>query len=714
MSSMVEHPTNDQIFIRKLTDITLANLGNETFGVKELLHRSGMTYFSLSRRLHKITNKTINQFIRDTRLQKALEMLRNEKITASEVAYKVGFGSPSYFNTCFHEFFGYPPGSVKKGDFHNIEEINPVRVVTKQKQKRPTRYSIIFASSGLFLLAIIFYLAYNLFLKNSSTYAGSLLKSPGKSLAVLPFKNLSDSTANKYFIDGVMEDILTNLSKIHDLRVISRTSVEQFRESTISTSEIAKKLNVDYIVEGSCQKYGNEFCLRIQLIEASTDRHLWAEPYEQEIKESKDIFRIQSHVAQEIALALKAIITPEEKLAIEKAPTTSLTAYDFYLRGEEEMKKYEMGAVNREAVKKAEILFKKALEYDSTFARAYTGLAIVYWKNALFEENVSRSFLDSMLVLANVALSYDNQLAGAYYVRGGYYASKGNPDKATEEYDKAIRFNPNDWQAYWGKGWLFADDILKSIENFQKAASLMHGYQLPELLRTISSQYYQAGFPEKGKDYDLEALNLDRDSCEYLNNLVWFENSNGKFKKALELLNRIYIIDSTYSDLNENFGMIYMYSGQFKESLKYFNKWMEKQKAIRIVPYSNRMTWIGYVYRENGYKKEAEYYLNKRMQDCYNSINSYPNSQYLKYEYFDLASIYAFRGEKIKAFQNLRMFINKSQMATLSSVTDIKTNPLFNNIRNESEFQQIVKEMEAKYQAEHERVRKWLEEQGML
>lgn len=224
----------------------------------------------------------------------------------------------------------------------------------------------------------------------------------------------------------------------------------------------------------------------------------------------------------------------------------------------------------------------------------------------------------------------------------------------------------------------------------------MHGYQLPELLRTISSQYYQAGFPEKGKDYDLEALNLDRDSCEYLNNLVWFENSNGNFRKALELLKRIYIIDSTYTDLDENFGMIYMYSGQFKESLKYFNKWMEKQKASKIVPYSNRMTWIGYVYRENGYKKEAEYYLNKRMQDCYNSINSYPNSQYLKYEYFDLTSIYAFRGEKTKAFENLRMFINKSQMVTLSSVTDIKTNPLFNNIRNEPEFQQIVRDMEKK------------------
>jgi tetratricopeptide (TPR) repeat protein len=209
-----------------------------------------------------------------------------------------------------------------------------------------------------------------------------------------------------------------------------------------------------------------------------------------------------------------------------------------------------------------------------------------------------------MLVLADIALSYDNQLAEAYYIRGGYYSGKGNPDTATEEYDKAIRFNPNDWQAYYGKGWLFADDLLKAIENFQKAASLNHGSELPLILRTLAYQYYQAGFPEKGKDYTLDALNLDRDSCEYLNNLVWFEHSNGKFRKALELLNRIYIIDSTYTDLDESFGAIYMYSGQYKESLKYFNKWMEKQKAIRIVPYTSRMNWIGYVYRKNGYKKK--------------------------------------------------------------------------------------------------------------
>ena len=114
---MIEHLPKDQIFIRKLTEITLANLGKENFGIKELAHELGMSHYSYKSRLYAITNKTFKQFIREARLQKAFQMLQNEELTASEVAYKVGFSSPAYFNTCFHEFFGYPPGKVSKGVF---------------------------------------------------------------------------------------------------------------------------------------------------------------------------------------------------------------------------------------------------------------------------------------------------------------------------------------------------------------------------------------------------------------------------------------------------------------------------------------------------------------------------------------------------------------------------------------------------------------------
>jgi AraC-like DNA-binding protein len=215
---MIERSANDQIFIRKLTEIILANLGNGNFGAKEFAQESGMSSSGLNRRLRKIINKNINQFIREIRLNKALEMLQNEDVSASEVSYKVGFSNPTYFNTCFHEFFGYPPGEVKKVDFNIKEEINPVQVVAKKEEKRTAWRTIILSSSSTLFLVVLSYLVYSIFFKNSSTNEGNLVRGPEKSVAVLPFENLSDTSANKYFIDGVMEEILTNLSRIHDLR----------------------------------------------------------------------------------------------------------------------------------------------------------------------------------------------------------------------------------------------------------------------------------------------------------------------------------------------------------------------------------------------------------------------------------------------------------------------------------------------------------------
>ena len=132
---MAENLSRDQILIRKLTEIILANLENENFGVKELANESGMSQYRLNRRIHSISNKTINQFISETRLRKALEMLQNEELTAAEVSYRVGFSSPAYFTKCFHEFFGYPPGKVKNAENNFIPETTPVLSMPAKVQR---------------------------------------------------------------------------------------------------------------------------------------------------------------------------------------------------------------------------------------------------------------------------------------------------------------------------------------------------------------------------------------------------------------------------------------------------------------------------------------------------------------------------------------------------------------------------------------------------
>lgn len=203
---------------------------------------------------------------------------------------------------------------------------------------------------------------------------------------------------------------------------------------------------MDYIVEGSGQKYGNIFGLRVQLIEASGDRHIWAETYEQEIRETKDIFKIQSEVAQSIAAELKATITPDEKQLIEKSSTTNLTAYDFYLRGREEEGKYLSDNKNKLSLRKAQDLYHKALRYDSAFAPAFTGLARVYRDKYSFKSETyfNENYLDSVLILCNLALSYDDQLADAHTIKGKYYTDIKKQEQAFKEYNKAISLNPND------------------------------------------------------------------------------------------------------------------------------------------------------------------------------------------------------------------------------------------------------------------------------
>jgi TolB-like protein/AraC-like DNA-binding protein len=714
---MSEHPVKDQIFISKLTGIILANLGNENFGVNELVHEAGISHYSLKRRLLSITNRTIKQFIREVRLQRALEMIQNEELNISEVAYKVGFSSPGYFNTCFHEFFGFPPGAVKKGDYVKTAGTDPENISQHQKKRNPGRVFSFFLISVL-VLAVFAYLINKVFFNNSSTDTGIYLNSPGKSIAVLPFKNLSDTLANQYFIDGLMEEILTDLARIHELRVISRTSGERYRNNTDkSIPEIARELRVNYIVEGSGQKYGNFYRIRVQLIEGKSDKHLWVNTYEGEIKGTKDIYKVQSQIAQAIAAELKAEITPEEKQLIEKTHTISLTALNFYQKGRDEFVKYWIDSNNKEALSKAEYYYRRALEYDPEYAQAYTGLALIYKNKNIRREYFSENYMDSVLILADIALLFDNKSAEAYVLKGDYYSEKGEKQKALEEYNRAIEINPNSWEAFWGKANLsIYDDNVDLIYNCSKAASLIQGPERQLILQTLSFLYVQLGFIEIASKSYSEILELYGDSLSYLINLGGLEYSRGNYSKSVEYLEAAYKMDSTrillffnqnvFSALGEN----NLLSGHFEASIKYYRKLISILDTRGEINYNN-MHRIGYAYLKNGYKKEADFYFNKQLYYCNVIIKSDRSPK--NYAYYDRAGVFAIKGDREKAFEDLKMF-NKSKTEGLWMVNLIKSDPLFDSIRNEPEFQQIIRDVEAKYQAEHERIRKWLKDQEIL
>jgi TolB-like protein/lipopolysaccharide biosynthesis regulator YciM len=509
-----------------------------------------------------------------------------------------------------------------------------------------------------------------------------------------------------------MEDLLINLQSIKALRVLGRTSSEQYRNNPKPIPEIADEMNVAYIIEGSGQRYGEKIRLRVQLLEGATGQHIWADSYDEVINGPEDIFRIQSKIAISIAGELEAIITPEENQLIEKKPTTSLTAYDFYQKGREEQRKY-WNNKNIEALERAEDLYYSALEYDSTFALAYTGLARVYRDKYYWEKFFSENFLDSALLLTDIAISHDNQIAEVYAVRGDCYRDIGQVKQAIREYDKAIELNPNSWEAYQGRGELYQKfDLLRAIENYHKAASLNRGSELPSLLRSLWKQYYYAGFIEQGLYYLQEALKLDRDSAMYYYYLSWYAYDLNDFGKGIEYGKKALAIDSSSTGVNIIIGLNYSYLGQYEHSLMNLKKSIEKQDTLDDlrIGYMHR---LGYAYWQNGNREEADYYFDKQIDYCNwaNELGREYSKQFASY--YDLAGVYAFRGEKDKAYENLRIY---SEMPSphFRLILRIKRDPLFDSIRNEPEFQQIVRDVEAKHQAEHERVRKWLEENDML
>jgi len=263
---------------------------------------------------------------------------------------------------------------------------------------------------------------------------------PEKSIAVLPFINDSPDQENTYFINGVMEEILGNLQKIKALRVISRTSVERYRDSKKSVREIAEELGVNYIVEGSAQKFGNAFRLRAQLIRAERETHIWGDSFQQKIANVEDIFDIQIRIAKSIAEELRAVISPEEKKLIEKIPVADLAVYDEYLKA----RSYMIDG-RKEVMTKALEFLNSAVTKNPDWAPLYAGLAEAWlWmqQNAYEQPSVAGPLIIENL---NKALALDPDLAEAHYLSAMIaHLVDWDWEKSEKEFLRALAINPND------------------------------------------------------------------------------------------------------------------------------------------------------------------------------------------------------------------------------------------------------------------------------
>jgi len=555
-------------------------------------------------------------------------------------------------------------------------------------------------------------------------HSSNLLKKE-KSIAVMPFDNESSDEQNIYFVNGMMEDIRNNLSKIGDLRVISKTSAEKYRDSNLSIPEIAIELNVNFVLEGTVTKIGNQVRIHTQLIDAETDDHIWAEIYNRDLD---DVFRVQSEIAQIIAAELYSTITPEEKRLLETPLTKNITAYEIFNRARHYQEAFWMEgsgtlglgimmtrSQNKEDLELAIQLYRSVLEIDSTFTKAYTGLAMAlggkYWRTSYGDEYIT----DTLLSLANKALSFSDQEEEAYFLRGIYYRNvESRFIEAIDNLEKAIKINPNYAAAYLELGSIYIWDIINYIEGLKhlnKAYELDKSFLLASTINALVSGYLYTGFYKEAEHFSEELFKLGKDTVDYYYSLAFMEWCKGDIQKGIDWGLKAYELDSLDVKSVSFITFRYSYLGDIKNANRFLQKYLDlTQSEDRNYPNANHR--IAYILYEQGKTREAMEFFNLEITNSLDEIETNAASSTRGLSYYDLFAIFAFLEDDEKAFNYLEK-LDEEDFYPSWLMSYFIYDPLLKNVREDSRFKEFLLNAKTKFQNEHDKVKVWLEGKDM-
>jgi TolB-like protein/Flp pilus assembly protein TadD len=342
------------------------------------------------------------------------------------------------------------------------EDVRPDEVIPQWSGRKFAALIIVIAITATALLA------YQWLRPKSSASAIDAPGIPLKSIAVLPFENLSEDKANAYFAEGIQDEILTRLSKIADLKVISRTSTQRFKSTPSDLREIARQLGVMNILEGSVQKSNDQVRVNVQLINAMTDAHLWADIYDRKLT---DIFAVESDIAKTIAETLQAKLTGSEKQMMAAQPTNDMVAYEFYHKGRSLWERR-----SGDNIPKAIAFYEQAIARDPSYALAYAGLSSAHILAPFYTGADRREANSKAKEAALKALRLEPNLSEAHLGLGKVlFFGEIDLAGAMREYKRAIELKPNDADAHhW-----YGNDTLAALEQFEEA--IVEGKQSVEL-----------------------------------------------------------------------------------------------------------------------------------------------------------------------------------------------------------------------------------------
>ncbi len=489
-----------------------------------------------------------------------------------------------------------------------------------------------------------------------------------KSVAVLPFTNMSGNKEDEFFSDGITDDIIAQLSNIGALKVISRTSVMQYKNTGKNLRDIARELNVSTVLEGSVRRADNHVRIVAQLIDAANDEHLWAQTYDKELTE---IFAIQSDVAQQIASALKAKLSPQERERVAKKPTENLDAYAYYLKGREYYYRY-----GKQDMENAIELFKKALELDPNYALAYAGLGDAY------AQRVNRfgfpsAWTDSAIAVSSKAISIDPTLAEGYKALGLAYGGKGWMRRSLEAYRKAVEINPNYHPAVGNIGYM-NQFLGKFDEGFRwQKNSLALDPMIAYNYVGVGTVYLNLGDDARAVEYFNKALALQPDLVPAQVYLAYVSALQGKYQLFIEQAKKILSSDSKDIRRLAGIGYAELMLGDYSRAEEYF------AKTIAIDSVFGYTTGLGYVYWKTGRQDEARKMFGRSLKLDEKELEQGNERHGIPY---DLAEIYAIQGNKAEAYKWLQKAIDAGWRSYREAMTD----PLLENLRSEDKFKQMM------------------------
>jgi adenylate cyclase len=536
-----------------------------------------------------------------------------------------------------------------------------------------------------------------------------------KSIAVLPFENLSNDPQQEYFSDGITYDIINHLVKIPELRVKSKTSTRQYKRQDKTSVVIGQELGVAFILGGSVRKADNKVRVVAQLIDTRKDLNVWTETFDREITE---IFQIQSEIAMEIAKVLETALTGDVRHHIAgrtygQRKATDITAYDYELRAREIWRNWN----NEDDLERAMQLINQAIALDSSYARGYVLLGNMLHYGMRNFGVPTQVWIDEALSLANHAINLDTTLAEAYLLRGNILRNQpGKGEEARYNLKKAYYLEPGNTEVLrsLGAGLMSHGEYERGAVMIVQAIEREYSFNDPEYYSSWGNLYLMRMTDyKKAEEYLLKAISLEPGWISPYHRLGHVYRYWGKLKKAKEILLQALEISPSDQAIIDLMGWVSYLSGELDNAAHYWSMYDELESQFtdttQYVPFRHRLGYIRYMQGETALANNLIKEQLNLDQERHQNLRGYGAWTQGGF-YYDLAASNAFLGKEKEAL----MWLDSASQLGFINLWYLENDPLLENIRNTPEFLKIKKELAERMMATEKAFKKAIAEKDNL